>query len=504
MMRRTGWVTAFVVGLVAFGVQGCELPNGAHGRTPLTLGPIQPDTVLIGDTTVLTVEARDPAGRVVVDAPLDWQLVYHQYGTLLVLGSEQGPRLTVEGGLPGSVTVVVQASKLDPRFTSKPSTADVPIRDGPLTLTLLGVGRDTVLTARGELDIWAQAVAQHGRVADDGNFVATTDDRSVKFLSGWEGGLSLLANGFGTDTVVVSYSTCPNQCGDTLVVDVKPVATSIGCPGDHYWEDALDVPFQDSVVAVDKNGWDVPGVSFVWHLLDTSGILSVADSTSGTLIAHANGTTFVQVTSGSMTAQCAIFVNQEVSRFQVALAPYVAGLGTDALARFRGWDPGGTPIDSLLGLSQSWSSSDPSVATVVDASGEPDHTAQLQTQGYGVTTVDLTLTQCTQVGVTTCWDSIATAPLHVIPQPDSVRAYPQDGSTTLNGIGTTATWVGDIFLPDSTISAVPLIWTSLDPSVATIDTEGLVTAVSAGTARLVGSMGNVADTSVVTVVGSGP
>lgn len=499
MSPRARRSASLLVVFTALALQGCDLPTGESGRTPLTLTLNQAGPIVIGSATTLEIEAKDPQGRVLVDPPTEWafpDLMNVPWQPARVSSSGGGEAVLVGQHL-GSVTVEVSVSESDRRFTSALLTAEIPVQYSPITVAWVGVGPDTVITARGPFSLKASAVDQDGNAVPEGSFVAETLNRSVTFQYASGPNVWLDATGFGPDTVVVTHTACPTACGDTVTVDIEPVPASIGFPWEiNYWEGSLDVPFQLSATVEDANGFEVPGVPIVWHLADSTGILSLVDSVAGTFVAHVNGSTTVQAAAGDLSATLVVYVHQEVATFEVAVPPYVAGVGTAVLARFRGWDPGGTPIDSTLSLGGAWATSDANVAAVTGHDGQD---AWIETRGVGQTTVDLTIEQWSADRGS--WQLSQSAPLRVIPDPDSVRAYPEAGSTTLSGIGSTATWLGNIYLPSETISAVPLLWASLDPGVATIDEDGIVTAVSVGNARIVGTMGAAADTAVVTVTG---
>ncbi len=503
MIPRARCRAGLLLGLVAFAAQGCKLPSSQSDQVRATLSLSKAGPLVIHEKDTLEVVALDAEGRQIADPRIAWW-----FSEPVDVLQETGPRAVVVGLRPGALSV--KAALDDPRFLADPLDTSIAVAYGPMTVSFVGVSRDTLLTSRGGFTLKARAVDRTGAWVPDGQFVWTTARGLIGSSSAADSMLHMSATGIGADTVYLTHTLCPNVCGDTLAVSVEPIPTGIDLDSSlrvTSLHDTIRLAGALQPVVHDSAGYDVPSARITWGLADPgdSTILELLDPSTGVAVTRSEGTARVAAISGSLQAGSDVDVVQ-LPREAYLMAPsYVVGVGTPFSASYTAADSMGTPIPLSISLNSLWGISPVGVDVSVlhPLAGARDTT--LTTPGYGDFVIYLGVWRCVASIPSSCFASwYPRGNLHVIHQPDSVRAYPQNGSPTLNGIGTTATWLGDIYLPDSTITAVPLIWTSLDSAVATIDADGLVTAVSAGTARLVGSMGSVADTSAVTVVGSGP
>ena len=135
----------------------------------------------------------------------------------------------------------------------------------------------------------------------------------------------------------------------------------------------------------------------------------------------------------------------------------------------------------MAGTTLTWTSSDSSVATV-DSSG------LVTTAGNGTATVTATVG-----GVS------GTASVTVTQSVHSVEVLPAE--VELNALGATVQLTAEAFDANGhTVVGVEFSWTSSDSSVATVDAEGLVTAVAEGDATIQAASGAAEGTSQVSVV----
>ncbi len=467
-----------------------------------------PDAVLIGDTVVLDVEAKDPEGRVLLEPPLEWEYAHPDGWNPMELVDTAYGRAWAAGLYPRTATFQVRVPGDDPWFTGEPLSVEIPVQFEPMTVQFLNVGRDTVLTERGPFTLYVSAVDQKGRPPRApatgwiyGDFSVTIRQGRVskrESIQAQAGKLNFSADSIGPDTIIVTHTACPNPCGDTLAVWVGPTAASLDLSTGPHRSIALGDTVRLDAVVRDPAGYELPGLPVTWRLSNPadSGILKFIDPSAGIIVTRGNGTAQVAATSGDLAQSASFYVYQEVAQFEVKVPAHVVGVGTNLVAGFAAWDLRGTPIDSSITIPQTWSTDDPSTLGLRDVHYRE---AVYETLRYASTNADLQLHVCRAVGE--CWWQVKGAPVRIIPEPDSVRAYPESGSTTLDGLGATATLLGNIYLAGETIGAVPLFWNSLNPAVATIDENGLMTAVASGSARIVGTMGTAADTVTMTVVG---
>jgi len=91
--------------------------------------------------------------------------------------------------------------------------------------------------------------------------------------------------------------------------------------------------------------------------------------------------------------------------------------------------------------------------------------------------------------------------------PDPDPEEPVATSLSITPAGASLAVIGDTVRLDAevrdqkgdAITSVTVSWSTLDPAVATVDNDGLVTAAAVGTARIAASTGELADTAVVSV-----
>ncbi len=500
MKPRVGRSPGLVSVLAALAVLGCNLPSGGAGKTPLTLRFLGPDTVLMSDTTVLEVEARDPTGRVLAEPPLQWSYIHGPDSDAVeVLRSEFG-KAWVVGTYPSIAHLQVSVPADNPSFTS-PVLDFIPlVLYGPMTVRFLDVGNDLSLTKRGPFSLRVSALDERGRAPQFGTYQVTSRTGSIsvggigRVTSGdtsW-GSVSLVADSLRADTLIATNTACSNACADTLAVRVEPVPRLLGFPPGTQGASSLNDTVQLVGTVRDSAGYAIPDASVTWELVRPadSVILRLLDPSAGTAVTVSNGTARVRARSGALQAETDFVVAQGAATVRLQVPPHIVGVGTTFTTAFTALDAGGTVVPASRLPNHRWTSRTPSVVAEV-------YDSAFVTQDFGSAVLNLHLyVCCPQVG--------GNGTVHVIHEPDSVRAYPRSGSTTIARIGGASRWLGDIYLPDTTISGSRLFWTSLDPGVATIDFDGLVTGVAPGSARIVGTMGAAADTSIVTVSGGGP
>lgn len=164
----------------------------------------------------------------------------------------------------------------------------------------------------------------------------------------------------------------------------------------------------------------------------------------------------------------------------VSIEPGVVGLGwlgqttvVEAVVLDQNGDP-------MAGVDLAWSSADEGVATVTDPGA-------ITAAGDGTTLV--TARAGTAQGAVAVSVSRAAASL-VLGADSVVLADPGDGATLIHFV----TDAGGSEISDATV-----VWSSSDPSVATVTQDGTVTAVATGTALVIAMAGNVADSLSVRV-----
>ena len=213
-----------------------------------------------------------------------------------------------------------------------------------------------------------------------------------------------------------------------------------------------------------------------------SGNVKIATvSDNGLVTAVSMGTTQINVSSGYATASATVTVMQEAGRIKITPASAtLERVGETVQLKAEVFDTGSTAIPGAVVL---WSSSHPTVATV-DANGI-------------VAAVSSGTTQITA----TSGGVSAYRPVYVVlPQP-AARIDLNILQATLTSIGQSLKLDALVYDIDGmAIPDAPVSWTSSHPAVATVDSTGLVSAISNGTTLITATSGGVSTFATIHVV----
>ena len=217
------------------------------------------------------------------------------------------------------------------------------------------------------------------------------------------------------------------------------------------------------------------GTTVTW----SSGDASVATvDASGLVTAASNGEATITATAGAATGSAVVTVAQAVASVEVTpSAVAMSALGSTQQLTAEGFDENGNAVE---GAQFSWASSDTAVATV-DADG------LVTAVGSGTATITATAGEVS-----------GSAALTV--QQVAVAVSLSPAADTLSALGDTARFVAEATdRDDNVIRNAQFLWASSDTAVATVDTDGLVTAVDNGTATITAMAGEVSASAVLTV-----
>ncbi len=213
-----------------------------------------------------------------------------------------------------------------------------------------------------------------------------------------------------------------------------------------------------------------------------SGNVKIATvSDNGLVTAVSMGTTQINVSSGYATASATVTVMQEAGRIEITpSSATLESVGETVQLKAEVYDTGSTIIPGAVVV---WSSSHPTVATV-DANGI-------------VTAVS---SGTTQITATSGGESTYRPVYVVLPQP-AARIELNISQATLTSIGQSLKLDALVYDIDGmAIPDAPVSWTSSHPAVATVDSTGLVSAVSNGTTLITATSGGVSTFATIHVV----
>ena len=228
----------------------------------------------------------------------------------------------------------------------------------------------------------------------------------------------------------------------------------------------------------DQNGNTMAGAAVSWAS-STATVATV--SATGLVTAAGNGTATITATAGSASGTATVTVAQVVSAVAVTPAAETMVVGDTLRLAVEAADANGHPV---AGMDFDWASSDTLVAVVDDAG---------LVTGIGAGEAELT---ATAAGIT------GRAALTVVaPEPTAVAVIPDTVALTV--LGQTAQLAAEVRDQIRRVmEGVPVSWASADPSVAEVDSAGLVTAIGGGATTVAATAGEVSGAAVVTVMQS--
>lgn len=312
-------------------------PPAAPRPAVLSVSPRQSTLVALGDTARMVAEVRDQNGRVMTGTAIAWSSNDTSVATIDASGL-----VTASGN--GGTTIAAQAG-------SASGTAAVTVRQvpravavAPQSLTFRSAGdtatvRATVTDANGHTIetpgvVWASADTSVAGVDRNGLVTAVSAGRTE--VSGTLGTLTA-----GVVVIVESRTS----------ISIRPPSLRFAALADTA-----------RLTVTDADGDVVDPARVRW----TSGDSLVAMvGPDGLVTATGNGRTTISATSGSVSAEAAVIVEQSPADITIAPASLVLAVGTRSALEATLRDANG---HALAAATVTWSSADTSVAAV-DSTG---------------------------------------------------------------------------------------------------------------------------------------
>ena len=258
-----------------------------------------------------------------------------------------------------------------------------------------------------------------------------------------------------------------------------PVATTITVTPSSHTLGSIGATVQLTATVKDKNNNTMSGQTVTW----TSGNMAVATvNAQGLVTAASNGTAQITARSGNASGRATVTVAEPVPT-RIAITPSsrtLEAIGDTVQLRAAVRDQRNNAVS---GETIAWSSGDDAVATVSEeglvtavSNGMVDITAQ-----SGSLSSNATIT--------------------VAQVPESILIAVDPDSTPLTEMGQTLQLTASVSdANDVPIDDALVTWSSSNESVATVDEEGLVTAVGSGMADITATAGEVSQSVAVTVM----
>lgn len=430
-------------------------------------------TVLVGSTQRFQAAAMDQNGQ-----PMPAAFVFSSsngVATVSSTGLAKGMAVGTTtitastGGQTASVSLTVIAapppSPVLTQISVSPSTASIQVGQQQ---SYIAVGYDQFNNVMsGVAFTWA---------SDGGSSIATMNGNMATGLSA--GTVHVTASAAGVSSAPASLTVLPPPRVLTAVA-VTPVASSISTGGTQ----------QFTAVGYDQNGAAMGGIAFAWSTSNqNAATVSAAGLASGISAGTTQITAFAQgVSSGGAT----LTVTQPASVLtSIDASPSTASIQAGSTQQFTvvGFDQYG---NAMTGITYAWSSSNTNVASVSGinaegktigvASGIAAGSTQITVNAGGVTaTVSLNVT--------------SPPPPPPPPQVNTITVVSSNGSISVGGTQQLSAFATDQY--GSAMSGVSFNWTSSDPTVASVDANGLATGLAAGTAQISASAQGVSSNAV--------
>ncbi len=336
----------------------------------------------------------------------------------------------------------------------------------PASITLSSYS--IVLTSIGQrVLINATVLDQDSRVIADATIFFRSGNEKIATV-GNSGLVTAVSMGSTQITVTSGYATA------SATVTVMQEAGSITITPPSATLTTVGETVQLTAEVEDAGKTVIPGAVVVWSSSDPQ--FATVDA-NGLVTAVSIGTTRITATSAGVSRSSTVYVEIpkpaariDLNISQATLTSVGQSLKLDALV----YDIDGVAIPDAP---VAWSSSHPVVAAV-------DTTGLVSAVANGTT-----LVTATSGGITTF------ATIHVViegtvpppppPVPVTARIEISPPSATLTEMGETLQMVPTVYdTNDEIIVGATVVWSSSDPAVATVDTNGLVTAASNGTTQI--------------------
>ncbi|MEO5510151.1 MAG: Ig-like domain-containing protein, partial [Longimicrobiales bacterium] len=343
---------------------------------------------------------------------------------------------------------------------------------GTLTVTqqpasvLVGPGVVTITAVNDTARLSAVVRDANGNVMTPG-VTWTSSNTSVATVD-VTGKVRAVASGFADITATAgpaSGSARVNVTQRVAALMVSPHAATLA---------SLGQTTRPAATANDANGITVPAPAITW-LSRSNAVATVA--TDGTITAVANGTVIVVAEADGARDSIQVTVRQTATRITIDRSTDSVAVSDTMRLRANAFDALNNPVSAAV---VTWLTSAATIASV-NATG--------LVTGVAMGNADITA----QVDAAT---AVSVIRVYRAP-PAAIEILPD--SLVFDAIGATRGLAITIIDRFGRVTPGDVTWSSLEPTIATVNGSGQVTSQAEGRARIVARTGNVADTVVVSV-----
>ena len=442
-------------------------PPPAPVATSITVTPSSHTLATIGATIQLTATVRDQNNNPMTGQTVNWTSA----NTAVATVSGTGMVKAVSNG----------TSQITARSGNASGTASITVAEPVPTRIAVTPSSHTLEAIEAKVQLTATVRDQGNNLMADAAITWSSDDEAVATVD--DAGL-VTAVGNGTAQITARSG---DALGTTAITVSQPVAvaTTITIEPEAHTLEAIDATVQLTATVLDQHENVMEDATVTWSS-DDEAVTTVDDA--GLVTAVGNGTAQITARSGDASSTASITVSQPVAvATSITIEPDTHTLeAIDATVQLTA-----TVLDQHENVMEdatvTWSSGDEAVTTVSEAglvtavrNGMADITAQ-----SGSLSSDAAIT-------------VAQVPAGIViaVDPDSTTLTEIDQTLQL---AATVSDANDVAIEDAAVS-----WSSSDESVATVDDEGLVTAVGNGMADITATAGGGADMVSISVMGPSP
>jgi uncharacterized protein YjdB len=449
---RSLHAAALFASACALSCGGGTVDGGRPAAASVVISPAAP-SVEAGRTMQLSAQVHDADGNAVSGKSIFWSSASPSVADV----SSDG---VLTGVAPGTTKIAASAEGVSAVATVTVTPKQVAsIRLAPTDTTLV-VGQSAALRA--------SALDSQGAALADATIAWISASPAVATVSA-SGVVAAVAPGLAR----ITASSGSASATTVVAVQDRSVAGVVISP-------VVDTIFagqttQLGALLTDANGAPIQGRPVEWQSSDAA--VAVVSS-SGLVTAIAPGSATVTAACEGLTATARVVVIPvPVSSVIISPAQLSLIVGGQSALSVQVRDAAG---NVLTGRAVAYTSSDPTVATVASSG---------VVTGMKVGTATITATSNGQSG---------TATAHVTPIPVSTVAIAPAAVSLL--VGQTATLQASAYAADGTaLTGRATTWSSSAPSVASVSTSGVVSAVGAGTAIVMAMIDGVSGTVTVDV-----
>ncbi len=429
---------------------------------PVTTVVVEPDSLEldVGAGATLLARLYSATGSTLSGRPVTWSIDDPNVAAVGASGA-------VVGIGPGSTTIRATAEGVVGRASIVVNDTTPVVGSVEVTPDSSSVGLGTTVA------LTATVRAPDGTALPTVSVAWATLDASVATV---DGAGTVTTRGVGSTEIRASTGGVVGHAA-IVVTDTATIVGSIDVAPDSS-EVELGATLGLTATVRAPGGSALPGVPVAWTSADAT--VATVDA-GGTVTTEAVGSTEIRATAGGVLGRSTIVVIDSatvVGSVEVAPDSSEVELGAtlDLTATVR------APDGSVLPVPVAWSTGDAAVLTV-------DGNGTVTTRGVGSTGVLAVAGGVTGVGFVNVLDTVTVVGL--------VSLSATSVAVQVGGTAALTATVRDT--AGQVVGGFPVVWSTLDGAIATVDGSGTVTGVAAGTATIRATAGSATADAVVTV-----